>query len=261
MKFCNAFARSKICIRKFFSFFIHFKFVKYFHNITYARAHVSFLKKKLLELGYTCKKYKVLNWKCYNKSSIRAVFIIKNKQKQKFLLKVSLGFEEKLENSKKFYSIYNGKFDFICDSKSFNLKPYTCTICKYIDSFDFNYANLLINKTNCSSILEQLLNILIIFSDQHLIHCDFNPYNILFEKKTHKIFLVDFDTIYQENLLGVSVPAKTITTICQNNKMIFDDAYSVKIFLDSFEKKYITENIFYKKICSMVGLNIISFEL
>ena len=71
------------------------------------------VEKQLCDLGYAnIKKYSLSTWKYYGVDRVRLTFLAARNGK-KYVIKVTKGFEDKLNNSIRFHKRFNDEFSFI----------------------------------------------------------------------------------------------------------------------------------------------------
>ena len=215
---------------------------------------------QLKESGYfNIKNYSLSTWKYYGIDSVRLTFIAKKAGSDKrYIIKVTKGFEDKVNNSIKFQKRFNDEFSFIPKGDEIKLNDYVGYATEYIPSYSFSLAKYYIDKSNVNYYLNQVNSILDELSRYKIVHCDLEQVNILVSKEDKKIYLIDWDTCCSE-MLGFSCqhfPGYTIKRKTENNKFIYDDAFSFYTLfnrlgidgLDELEpfielKKKINENI------------------
>ena len=206
--------------------------------------------KKLKDYGFSrIRIVSIQSWKCYTDDSIRATFS-GYLDKQKYIIKISKGFDDKLNNSIAFYKRFNGVFDFVPNGKEITIDGYKCLITEPIIFFEFYQIKKLLLK-NQDVFIKQMIVVLNCFNNYKIIHRDFETYNWLFDKKTFKLYVIDYDTCYCErfNLGNFVVPKIHIQNV--EGGAMFDDSYSLISILN--ENSFSQSNI--QKIEEMVGRN------
>ena len=179
---------------------------------------------QLRSLGYRhIRNCSVGSWKCYGEHKFR-ITLTARLNRNKYLFKVSNGYEEDIKNSIAFHNYFNDKFDFIPYGIEIKLKGYICLRTDYIDSMSFCLKHL-INRKNIEFFLSQANYILDQLNEYKIVHGDFKGANILVSR-FGKMFLIDFDNCYSDKIGLCNY--ETLYHgfyITNENKIIYDDAY------------------------------------
>ena len=205
------------------------------------------------------KKYSLNTWKYYGINHVRMTYIANYIGGERYIIKVTRGFDVKSSNSIKFQELFNNRFDFIPKGFSLKLDNFICQVHKFIDSFCFDELKQKekINENNIVNFLKQSIHILDELSKEEIVHCDLVGVNLIIEKKTNKLFLIDWDTVCSKkyNLVSDAFPPQT-TKRSINGKFVYDDAYSFQVLFGGLKINKSIMNPYYDKILSMVNRNV-----
>lgn len=244
-------------IKRFFGKFKPSRIRKLFFVTKKINPYISEVEPILSRHGF--KKIKPCNkmtWKFYGVNNVRfTLFAIKDSKK--VIIKIAKGFDEKMRNSISFQTRFNDVFDFIPKGKEFVIDGYKCYFTEYINSIDFSSALKGADKKGIDSYLSQANIILDELNKYKIVHCDLEEVNILVDRKSHKLYLIDWDTVCSD-LLGFYCDAFPAYTIKKHtdNQMLFDDAYSFSVLF----RRYVMggaldNNALYKNIEEKIGRN------
>ena len=252
--------KSKSALHKVKSFFAFLKPKRIRKSLFVTRKikpYIREVKPELKSNGFKgIKSYHKITWKYYGKDKVRFTFLAEQ-HGRKYVIKIAKGFDKKMNNSIYFQKKFNDIFDFIPKGGELLLEGYKCYYTELIDSEKFAFAF----NSNKSSILDSFLNqanyILDRLNEFKIVHCDLEEVNILVEKKTHKIYLIDWDTICS-NKLGLDCfefPAYTIKRFVDGS-YIFDDAYSFStLFKRYVDHDSLMKNPLFQQIEEKIGRN------
>ena len=236
-----------------------FKFLKRYSKIRpYHKNALSQLKK--LNFKHI-RKHSFSTWKYYGKNLVR--FTYKGTLDSKtYLIKCSKGFEEKAQNSILFQETFNDVFDFIPKGFTLPLEGFYGQAFSFIKSYPFYYFKYFVTKENSGNFTEQICKILDNLNSFKIVHCDINSVNVLIERKSNKLFLIDFDTCisHKVGLLCHDVPRSKYATLTQNTA-IYDDAKAFFELLDEINKHL---SVFSKEdlesLRSRIGRNVVRLD-
>lgn len=188
------------------------------------------VKPELINNGFSkLKPFNKPTWKFYGDDKVRFT-LLGEKDSKKFVIKVAKSFDEKMNNSIFFQLHFNDIFDFIPKGGEIIINGYKCYYTEWIDSVGLSSILKTIDNKQLISLLKQTNSLLDALNEYKIVHCDLEEVNILVEKSTSRLYLIDWDTICS-SLLGLSCNAFPAYTIKKhsNNQIIFDDAYSFSI--------------------------------
>ena len=228
--------------------FLYFKNIKRLHKLHNIEKKEGILL-KINELGYKkVRSYKKYTWKARN--GIFSFTYLGLKDDHLLIIKVSNIFDFKVQNALSKINSFN--FDFSPSFDYFNYKNLSFNISSFISHYKFLDLKYVLRKKDVKKILLQLNNILDSFYKNKLVHCDFVCRNIIIEKKNFKVIAIDYDTVFygQEDYRPLSWKY-----LCykKDNKLIFDDAYSVIWSLNKLNNKHIFADEEYTKIKEKIG--------
>ena len=199
---------------------------------------------QLFETGYRdIKDYSLSTWKFYGIDHVRLTFKAK-KDNFTYIIKVTKGFEEKVNNSIKLQNKFNDVFSFIPKGFEIHLDGYVGYATEYIPSYPFLWSKYFIDKKIVDSYLTQINYILDELYKYRIVHCDLEEVNVLVSKKDKKLYIIDWDTCCSD-IIGLDCehfPGYTIKRKTNDNKYIYDDAYSFctllkRLNIDDLEEK------------------------
>lgn len=213
-------------------------------------------KSKLKKHGFKrIKRFSLLTWKYYGQNFIRITMLAFLDDK-KYVLKINKGESQKVKNSISFQKNFNNIFDFIPKGIFIDVYGYDCLAVEYIDAVSFDRVSRSIVSTHLDSLIEQTILILDKFNAYKIVHCDLESVNVLLEKKSNKIFVIDFDTVSGDGFYGGSLPPNTIKRITADGA-IYDDAYSFVQLFKRFKVNGIDQNPNFKKLEQLIDRNCI----
>ena len=186
------------------------------------------VEKQLCDLGYAnIKKYSLSTWKYYGVDRVRLTFLAARNGK-KYVIKVTKGFEDKLNNSIRFHKRFNDEFSFIPKGDEIKLTGYVGYETEYIPSYPFSLAKYIIDKSNVAEYLKQVNSILDQLAKYSIVHCDLDHVNLLISKKDRRLYIIDWDTCCSDvvGLYCQHFPAYTIKRKAEDDRFIYDDAFS-----------------------------------
>lgn len=236
--------------------FFYFKNIKRLHKLSNIEKKEEILL-KINELGYKkVKSYKKYSWKARN--GIFSFTYLGLKDSDKVIIKVSNIFDIKIQNSLNRINSLN--FDFSPQFNYFKYKNLSFNISQFINHYKFLDLKYILKNKDIKKILLQLNQILDSFYENKLVHCDFVCRNIIIQKRKFKVIAIDYDTVFygQEDYQPL-----TCKFLCyrKDNKLIFDDAYSVVWSLDKLNNKHIFNDEEYTKIKGKIGRHFYSTTL
>lgn len=216
------------------------------------------VKPELIKSGFTnIRPYNKLTWKYYGSDRIRFT-LMGYKNGKKYVIKFAKGFDEKMNNSIVLQSKFNDILDFIPKRGEIILNGYKCYFTEFIDSNSFSFAMKTANGELIDEFMHQANCILDALNTYKIVHCDLEEVNILVEKNSHKIYLIDWDTVCssQLNLNCTAFPDCTIKKHV-GEEIIYDDAYSFfTLFKRYVEKDILDKNFNFKSIKEKIGRNV-----
>lgn len=187
------------------------------------------VKKQLTELGFRhIKPYSLKTWKCYAGNAIRLTTTC-NFDNKKYIVKCGKGFDEKINNSIRFQILFNDEFDFIPKGKELIIDGYKAYLTEFIESVSFDDYCRFSDIKDIDKLIKQTNVVLDKLNEKKIVHCDLESVNVLIQKKTDKMFIIDFDTCCSEKFgLYCAPDAFPGYTIKQHLEdcIIYDDAYS-----------------------------------
>lgn len=221
--------------------------------------HYYFVKKKLNSFGFThIKKYSLSTWKYYGEDLIRFT-VLANCRNKKYIIKCGIGFDKKIGNSIRFQNLFGDVFDFVPKGKELAIDGYKTYITEFIDSVSFDdylhYADL----REMDFLLKQANIILDYFNEENIVHCDLESVNVLIQKKSNKMYIIDFDTCCSEkNKLFCDSDAFPNYTIKQRlyDRIVYDDAYSFFKLFERYKNKSIVDLSYFCILKEKIGRNI-----
>ena len=200
-------------------------------------------------------------WKKYDRGS-RMTFLGKKGHKF-YVIKVFYGYDEKATNSINFQNKFNSLLDFIPKGFELKLDGFKCLVTEFIDNYNFSYMKYIVNDNNILYFLKQIVSILNELYNFRIVHCDLENVNILIQKKTFKLFLIDFDTCCSEDgSFHCSLfPKNTIKQAAESDlgtAFIYDDAFSFVQHISRWGVKFNNNDVqlLIDEIKSFVGRNI-----
>ena len=219
--------------------------------------HILCVKPTLIKEGFEqLKPYHKLTWKYYGENNVRFTFLGKKNLKT-YVIKVAKGFDEKMENSILFQRKFNDVFNFIPHGEEFVLNGYKCYYTELINSVSLSFSLKGANSKTIDFFLEQANYILDELNKFKIVHCDLEEVNILVEKSTSKLYLIDWDTACSSTL-GLNCYAFPAYTIKKHvdNKLVFDDAYSFSVLFKRYlDCKSLSDNPLFLRIIEKIGRN------
>ena len=222
------------------------------------RPYISKVKPELIKNGFTkISSYNRLTWKYYGSDRIRFT-LLGYKHGKKYVIKFAKGFDEKMNNSIFLQSKFNDVFDFIPKGGEFVLNGYKCYYTEFVDSNSFSFAMKTANGELVDELIHQANCILDALNTYKIVHCDLEEVNILVEKTSNKIYLIDWDTVCSSQL-GLSCTAFPDCTIKKRveKETIYDDAYSFSTLFKRYVKNDILYNNFnFNSIEEKIGRNV-----
>ena len=206
------------------------------------------------------KRVSLSTWKFYGTDKIRVTYTAK-KGKKKFLIKCTKGFDEKTNNSIRFQLLFNDIFTFIPKGFELKMNGYHCLVTEFINSYPFSFAKYLINKKNADCFIRQLINILDAFYKYDLTHCDINSVNILIDKKSLKLYVIDFDTCCsgKYGLMCHDFPRSRYSVV-DAVSVTFDDARAMCGLLSDLNVSILLNNHLFDQIKERTGRQTITIE-
>lgn len=171
-------------------------------------------------------------WKYYGYDHVRFSYFVRINSKN-YIAKFVKGWDEKTNNGIKVFEKYSTLFDFVPKGQKRIFLDYVINFNDYIDSFTFDKARLFCNVKCFNDIIAQLCDILDSLNKYKIVHCDIDDTNILIQKKTFKVFIVDFDTSNSSilDLQNNLFPTHAIRQEFERYD-IYDDAWAIKQLLD-----------------------------
>ena len=171
-------------------------------------------------------------WKYYGFEHVRFSLLIERYSKQ-YVVKVVKGWDDKTKNGIKVFDKYSELFDFVPKGQNVNYLDYVLNINEYINSFTFDKSRLYCNDRQFDFIIYDLCRILDKLNEYKVVHCDIDDTNILIQKKSYKVFIVDFDTC-NSSILDLHNDLFPTHAIRQklDGYDLYDDAWAIKQLLD-----------------------------
>jgi len=221
--------------------------------------HYIAVKHQLKNLGYKrIKKYSLSTWK-YVKENVVRFTLSAEFDKKKYLVKCGKGFDEKINNSIRFQTLFNDEFDFIPKGKELIIEGYKAYITEFINSVSFDGFCRFSNISEIDKLIQQANVILDKFDDKEVVHCDLESVNVLIQKKTNKMFLIDFDTCcskkYGLHCASNAFPGYTIKQYFED-RIIYDDAYSFCELFKRYKKDEVIKLDSFRRLKEKIGRNI-----
>lgn len=245
-------------IKRFFGNFKPSKLRKLAHLSRKIKPYFLEVKPELDKDGF--KRIKPCNkstWKFYGDNKVRFT-LSAIKESKKVIIKIARGFDDKMDNSIIFQKRFNSEFDFIPKGTQVILNGFKCYFTECIDYTEMSSVIKESSPDLLNYFLTQVNQILDELNKYKIVHCDLEEVNILIEKKSHKLFLIDWDTVCSASL-GLNCVAFPNYTIKKriDNRIIYDDAYSFSVIFKRYVKPEILDDSpLFKNIEEKIGRNI-----
>ena len=224
-------------------------------NLATTRKQRALMRSDLKTFGfYSIHANEPHTWKLYKNGEFRITLKAKMNKKA-FLVKCDSDMS-RLLISVNFYKLFGSQFTFVPHGQVYSVNGNQYLATEYIKHTTFLESKNYIKK-HLSEYLEQALNILHSFDKFKIIHCDLGEYNLIFQRKTKKMFLIDFDTWHSDlfPLEGARKPPRKNVYV-ESGLSVFDDAYCfVKIFTQ-LKVRDIEKNSVFKSITELIGKNV-----
>lgn len=223
MKKCLYYLRKKISQLKFS------RIKKRNYVFKHIGKYYSDVKNQLKILGFKkIKTFSLSTWKFVKEDVVRFT-LVANLDNRKYLIKCGKGFDEKINNSIRFQILFNDEFDFIPKGKELIIDGYKAYLTEFIESVSFDDYCRFSDIKDIDELIKQTNVALDKLNEKKIVHCDLESVNVLIQKKTNKIFLIDFDTCCSKeyNLFCApnAFPGYTIKQFFEDC-VVYDDAYS-----------------------------------
>ena len=233
----------------------------------YKRLYILFKTKKyhkevvlqLKKQGFkNIQKYSLSTWKYYGADRVRLTYLSLYEGK-KLVLKVTKGFDKKTLNGLHFITKYGNMLDFSPYGFEIKIDGYISYATLFFDSFSFNDVLQTASLARLSHFLEQFCTILDSLNNLGIVHCDLEGVNILVEKNSDKLLLIDFDTACsKDNFLSCSeFPINGIKYRDACDNIVYDDAFSVLTLVKRmpFSEQQLEQLFWFKELKTKVGRN------
>ena len=205
------------------------------------------------------KKYSLQTWKYYGNNLVRLTYTSFFNGK-KIVIKVAKGFDKKTLNGLKFITLFGNRIDFTPSGFEIKIDGFISYATFFLETISFNSVIKSISTNDLPNYLEQFCKILDCLYDLGIVHCDLESVNILVEKDTKKLFLIDFDTACSRgNELNCDeFPTNGIRQTNKNGQSVYDDAFSILTLINRmpFTKEELSKIYWYNELIKKIGRNV-----
>ena len=197
----------------------------------------------------------VETWKYYGFDHVRFSLLVTFKSKP-YIAKVVKGWDERTRNGIKVFDTYSKLFDFVPKGQELKHLDYVINLNEFIDSFTFDKARIYCDASSFNYVLTQLCEILDKLNEFKIVHCDIDDSNILIQKRTYKVFIVDFDTCNSSilDLHNDTFPTNALRQSSENCD-IYDDAWAIMQLLNKVRFVDVKSLPSYKELENRIGQN------
>ena len=229
-------------------------FVLILKNFRKTKNERCFIKRSLYGMGFTkLKSYIPHTWKTDN-LNIRIVFVAQ-KENKKWLIKAD-GNSKRGQFTANFYKLFNGKFDFIPIGYNLDDGVFFYDIKEYIPHYTFlEYKSVM--RKNVDVYLQQAIYILNSFNAFKIIHCDLEGHNIIFDKRSKKMIIVDFDSWHSDLFQNQSSKTPPKWDIYKKGGLnVFFFSYCFVRIFKKLQLPDLNNNHYFNELENMIGKNI-----
>lgn len=231
------------------SFFRYFRF----KNIL----KVFNIKKILLSNGYSrVKGFKIYLWKKYSNYFI--VFFKCRKENKDYFIKVTNKANQSYFNTIKKINEFNEEF--FLNTFLFEQNNIFFIVSAYINHYNFSDMRDIKSVEILDNLLNQLNYILDSFYKNKIVYFDLNQKNIIIEKKTWLIKVIDYDTLFYGQK-DFKINFQSFLHTKEGRTCIYDDVYTVVWYLKKYKNNLIYNLDNYKKLISKIGRFVYKVEI